>query len=44
MLYNYESLLSLPDITQWDTNKVINISGIFHNCESLLPPPNIQVM
>ena len=36
-IYNYCSLLlSLPDISKWNTNKVKIINGMFDNCSSLL--------
>ena len=32
MFYDCESLSSLPDISKWKTNNVINMSGIFNEC------------
>ena len=37
-----ESLKSLPDISKWDTNNVINMSSMFYNCKSLLSLPDIS--
>ena len=35
MFYGCSSLLSLPDISKWNTSDVIDISGMFYNCSSL---------
>ena len=35
-------LSSLPDISKWCTNKVINMNGMFNNCFSLVSLPNID--
>ena len=42
MFYNCASLPSLPDISKWNTNKVINMSYMFYNCSSLLLLPDIS--
>ena len=42
MFYNYRSLLSLPDISKWNTNNVHNMNGMFWDCESLLSLPDIS--
>ena len=42
MFYNCKSLLSLPDISKWDTSNVIDMSGIFWNCKSLSSLPDIS--
>ena len=39
---NCNSLLSLPDISIWDTSKVIYINNMFANCSSLLNIPDIS--
>ena len=36
MFHNCYSLISLPDISKWNTNNVYNMSGMFHNCCSLM--------
>ena len=36
LFYNCSSLISLPDISKWNTDKVKSYSGIFYNCLSLL--------
>ena len=41
MFSNCWSLISLPDISKWNTDNVKNINGIFLNCESLLFIPDI---
>ena len=35
-------LISLPDISKWDTNKVNNMSYMFYNCKLLLTLPDIS--
>ena len=35
------SLLSLPDISKWNTNSVTNMVGIFFGCSSLTELPDI---
>ena len=35
-------LSSLPDISKWCTNKVINMNGMFNKCFSLVSLPNID--
>ena len=40
-MFNYcESLISLPDISKWNTKNVTNMSWIFHGCKSLEKIPN----
>ena len=34
-------LISLPDISKWNTNNVINMDYIFNKCKSLISLPNI---
>ena len=36
MFYKCKSLLSLPDISNWNTSKVINMMNIFYKCRSLI--------
>ena len=36
------SLLSLPDISKWDTNNITNMSSIFNECSSLSSLPDIS--
>ena len=36
------SLLSLPDISKWNLDKVKNINGIFSECSSLIFLPDIS--
>jgi len=33
------SLLSLPDISKWNTNNVTDMSGIFYKCKDSLNIP-----
>ena len=42
MFYNCSSLLSLPDISKWNTNNITNMSDMFYNCSSLLSLPHIS--
>ena len=35
-------LVSLPDISEWDTSNVSNMSGMFYDCSSLLSLPDIS--
>ena len=35
-------LKSLPDISKWNTNKVINMEGIFRGCSLLRALPDIS--
>ena len=42
MFYNCLSLLSLPDISSWNTDYVIDMSRIFENCSSLSSLPDIS--
>ena len=42
MFYNCESLISLPDISKWNTSNVINMSYIFYDCKSLKSLPDIS--
>ena len=42
-MFNYcSSLLSLPDISKWDTSNVTNMSWSFYNCSSLSSLPDIS--
>ena len=42
MFNNCSSLSSLPDISKWNTNNVINMNYIFDNCILLLNITNLQ--
>ena len=35
------SLISLPDISKWNTNNIDNVSEIFFGCSSLIYLPDI---
>ena len=35
MFYNCKSLLSLPDLAQWDIRKVEDMKSMFNNCQKL---------
>ena len=42
-LFNsFKSLSSLPNISNWNTNKVIDMSHLFDNCSSLLTLPDLS--
>ena len=36
------SLISLPDISNWDTQNIKNMNGLFSNCSSLQKLPDIS--
>ena len=42
MFYNCYLLVSLPDIDQWNTSKVIDMRSLFLGCESLISLPDIS--
>ena len=42
MFYNCESLISLPDISKWNTNNVKDMCYMFCNCYSLSSLPDIS--
>jgi len=42
IFYNCKSLVSLTDITKWNTTNVTNISLKFYNCKSLVSLPDIS--
>ena len=39
---NCKNILSLPDISNWDTSKVKDMTFMFYNCSSLNTLPNIK--
>jgi len=42
MFYDCNSLISLPDISEWDTKNVTDMSHMFYNCRSLESLPDIS--
>ena len=42
LFYECSSLKSLPDISKWNTNNVIDMSGFFGECSSLKSIPDIS--
>ena len=42
MFFNCKSLISLTDISKWNTNNVNNMSEMFYNCKSLIALPDIS--
>ena len=42
MFYKCNSLISLPDISNWNTSNVNNMSNIFSECNSLISLPDIS--
>ena len=42
MFYGCSSLISLPDISKWDTNNVKIMDSIFYGCSSLISLPDIS--
>ena len=39
MFGGYSSLFSLPDISKWNTNNIINMKGMFYGCKDSLNIP-----
>ena len=37
-----ESLISLPDLSKWNTNNVTNMDGMFYGCKSLISLPDLS--
>ena len=35
IFFNCKSLKELPDISNWKTDNVINMSRMFYNCENI---------
>ena len=42
MFGNCESLLSLPDFSEWNTENVTDMNNLFYNCISLISLPDIS--
>ncbi len=42
MFYGCNSITDLPDISDWNTKNVTNMSNIFYFCNSLNNLPNIS--
>ena len=42
MFYNCSSLISLPDISKWNTENVEDMSQLFYGCSSLISLPDIS--
>ena len=42
MFFKCSSLISLPDISEWDTSNVTDMSGMFGLCSSLISLPDIS--
>ena len=42
MFNNCKSLISLPDISKWNTSNIINMSNMFAGCVSLISLPDIS--
>ena len=42
MLYACSSLISLPDISKWNIDKVTDMSFMFSRCYSLISLPDIS--
>ena len=41
MFFGCRSLISLPDISKWNTSKVSNMKSMFNRCHSLISLPDI---
>ena len=42
LFYDCKSLKKIPDISKWNTSKVLNISFLFFGCSSLVSLPDIS--
>ena len=42
MFSECSSLISLPDISKWNTNNVTDMNGMFSRCSSLKSLPDIS--
>ena len=42
MFYGCESLISIPNISDWNMENVTNLFGLFYECESLISIPDIS--
>ena len=42
MFYKCRSLISLPDISKWNTSNVENMESMFYSCSELVNIPNIS--
>ncbi len=42
MFYHCSSLISLADVSKWNTENVTNMRGIFNGCKSLESLPDIS--
>ena len=42
MFYGCKSLVSIPDISDWNMENVTNLFGLFYECESLISIPDIS--
>ena len=44
MFYYCNSLISLPDISKWNTSNVYNMDRMFSECNSLISLPDISIL
>ena len=42
LFYNCSSLKSIPDISQWNTSNITDMSQIFYNCSLIKSLPDIS--
>ena len=42
MFYECKALISLPDISKWNTSNVRDMSYMFYECTSLISLPDIS--
>ena len=42
MFFECNSIISLPDISEWDISKVVDISSFFYGCNSLRLLPDLS--
>ena len=44
MFYKCNSLISLPDISKWNTTNVNDMSWMFYGCNSLISLPDFYML
>ena len=42
MFHGCNKLISLPDISKWNTSNVTDLSGMFYRCNSLISLPDLS--
>ena len=42
LFFNCSSLISVPDISKWNTNNVNDMNSMFYECSSLISLPDMS--